>query len=111
MKTRKTTKKPSKVIPDNIVTYSQTQWSIDGVPFDMEMIDQLASESEIFKKTFLYRMWQSKIRTDVITAIVKDSKDFKDVEREKALLIALDRLDNMMSDIIKKHKAIVKNKN
>ena len=110
-KRQKTIKKPSKVIPENIVTFNQTNWSIDGVPFDIEMIDQIASESEVFKKTFLYRMWQGKVRTDVINSIIKDSKDFRDVENGKALLIALDRLDNMMSDIIKKHKAIVKNKN
>jgi len=100
----------SKVIPDHEVKNSSGKWFFEGKQIDVEMLDQLAAESEVFRKTFLYKMWQGYIRTSTITSIIKDSKDFRDVENGKALLIALDRLDIMMSDIIKQQKEIVKNK-
>lgn len=108
---KKTQKTISKVVPDITVTTKEKLWYCDGLPLGVEMIDQLASEAEVFKGTYLYKMWQGYIRTSVITTIVKESKDFQDVEREKALLIALDRLDNMMTNIIEQKKKIVKNKN
>lgn len=101
--------KLSKVIPDHVVTCNNNKWSFEGKPLDVEMIDQLASEAEIFKNSFLYKMWQGHIRTETITSIIKDSKDFRDVENGKALLISLDKLDNMMSSIIKQQATIDKN--
>lgn len=109
MKKLKVTK-PSKVVPDHIVVKTNDKWSFQGVPLDEETIELIASESEMFKKSFLYKMWQGHVRTETINSIIKESRDFRDVENGKALLIALDKLDNMMSDIIKQHNAIVKNK-
>lgn len=100
----------SKIIPDHEVTNNSSKWFFENRQIDEEMLDQIASESEVFRKTFLYKMWQGYIRTSTITSIIKDSKDFRDVENGKALLIALDRLDNMMTDVIKQQKQIVKNK-
>jgi hypothetical protein len=108
---KKKQKTISKVVPDNVITTDQGKWFFDGLPLDVEMIDQIASEAEIFKNTYLYKFWQGYVRTSTITSIIKDSKDFQDVQNGKALLIALDRLDNMMTDIIKQQKKIVKNKN
>lgn len=98
----------SKVIPEYTVSQKNNKWFFEGKQLDIEMIDQLACESEIFKNSFLYKFWQGHIRTSVIESIIIDSKDFRDVENGKALLIALDRLDNMMQDMINQHKAIVK---
>jgi len=102
--------KKLKVIPDNIVENKQDKWYFEGKPIDEETIELLASESEMFKKSMLYKMWQGYLRTETITSIIKDSKDFRDVENGKALLIALDKLDNMMVNLIKQHTIIVKNK-
>ena len=100
--------KKLKVIPDNIVTNKNGKWSFQGLQLDIEKIDTLASEAEIFKNSFLYKMWSGHIRTEAIKAIIQDSKDFRDVENGKALLINLDKLENMMTDLIKQHKEIVK---
>lgn len=100
--------KPSKVIPDKTVTNKDGKWAFEGIPLDVEMIDTLASESEMFRKSKLYEMWQGHIRTKTITSIILDSKDFRDVENGKALLISLDILDNMMDNLIKQHTKITK---
>ena len=98
----------SKVIPEHAVTVKNGKWAFQGLQLDMEKIDTLASESEMFKNSFLYKMWSGHIRTEAIKAIIQDSKDFRDVENGKALLIAIDKLENMMKDMINQHKAIVK---
>ena len=100
----------SKIIPEHTVTIKNGKWAFQGLHLDMEMIDTLAGESEIFKKSFLYKMWSGHIRTEAIKSIIQDSKDFRDVENGKALLIAIDKLEIMMNDLIRQHKEIVKNK-
>lgn len=105
-----TTLKVNKVIPEHDVVGKDGMYIIDGKPLDIEMIDQLTSESIVFKKSFLYKMWQGHTRTSIITSIIKDSKNFDDVKSGKAILYALDALDKMMSDIIKQHNKIIKNK-
>lgn len=107
MKKQKTISNP---LPKNTVTKKNDRYFFDGKLIDIEILDQLVSESEVFKKTLLYKMWQGYVRTEAMTAIIQDSKDFRDVENGKALLIALDKLDNMMSDLVEQHDKIVKNK-
>lgn len=104
----KKSKTISKIIPDHVVTNKNGKWAFEGLQLDIETIDTLASESEMFKNTLLYKMWSGHIRTEAIKSIIQDSKDFRDVENGKALLINLDKLENMMLDLIKQHKEIVK---
>lgn len=103
-------KKLQNILPKNNVSQKEGKWFFEGMQIGVEELDHLAGEAEVFKKSFLYKMWQGYLRTKTITAIIKDSKDFRDVENGKALLIALDTLDNMMHDIIKQQQEIVKKK-
>ena len=103
-------KKLNNILPKNKVNLEGGKWFFEGMQIGVEELDHLAGEAETFKKSFLYKMWQGYLRTTTITSIIVDSKDFRDVENGKAMLIALDTLENMMSDIIKQQVQIVKNK-
>ena len=100
----------SKVVPEHVVTTKGGKWFFQGKQIDAEMLDQLAFESESFKKSELYKFWQGHVRIKTITSIIKDSKDFNDVEKGKALLISLDILEEMMLNFIEQQKKVGKNK-
>lgn len=100
----------SKVIPDFTVQEKNGLYYINKKPLNEEELDHIASECEMFQKTNLYKFWQNFIRTSVIEDIIKKSKNFDDFKDGKAILYSLDKLDNMMSDIIKQQTIIVKNK-
>lgn len=98
----------NKILPENVVVKKQEKYFINGFQLDVEQLDHYAAEAEMFRKTLLYKFWQNEIRTSVIEDIIKNSKDYSDVERGRSLLYALDRLENMMLDLIKQQSKIVK---